>query len=134
MTDATALEKALRDVAGERVQAVRPGADGTASAVVDVQGLDAQARATLETALSAAATKLGITLRVGRQRGFECGARLGVQALHVDDGTGSAIGAGPDRLHAFACDIAQCLFECGCIRHCGDPVLSVKLWPWLRHP
>ena len=36
MTDAGALEQALRDVAGDRVQAVRLGTDGSASAVIDV--------------------------------------------------------------------------------------------------
>ena len=66
MTDATVLEQALRDVAGDRVQVVRLGADGTASAVIDVQGLDGEARTALETRLLAAAAKLGVAaLRIG---------------------------------------------------------------------
>jgi len=66
MTDATALEQSLREVAGDRVQAVRLGTEGAASAVIDVQGLDADARTAMETALIAAAAKLGVTpLRVG---------------------------------------------------------------------
>jgi ATP-binding protein involved in chromosome partitioning len=66
MTDATALEQALREVAGDRVQAVRLGADGSASVVIDVQGLDSDARGAVEAGLHAAAAKLGVAaLRVG---------------------------------------------------------------------
>ncbi len=66
MSDAAPLEQALRDVAGERVQAVRLGADGAASAVIDAEGLDDAARAALEQGLKAAASRLGIAvLRVG---------------------------------------------------------------------
>jgi len=66
MTDAATLEQALREVAGDRVQAVRLGADGAASVVIDAEGLDDAARATLESGLKDAATKVGLgTLRVG---------------------------------------------------------------------
>jgi len=65
MTDATALEQALREVAGARIQAVRPGADGSASVVVDAQALDDAARKDLEARLHAAAAGAGVqTLRV----------------------------------------------------------------------
>jgi ATP-binding protein involved in chromosome partitioning len=66
MTDVSALERALRDVAGARIQAVRLAADGSASAVVDAEGLTDAARAELERALQAAAAQAGVqTLRVG---------------------------------------------------------------------
>jgi ATP-binding protein involved in chromosome partitioning len=65
MTDATALELALRAVAGERVQAVRLAPDGSASVVVDAQGLDDRARKALETELGDTAARAGVqTLRV----------------------------------------------------------------------
>jgi ATP-binding protein involved in chromosome partitioning len=65
MTDATALELGLRAVAGARVQAVRLAPDGSASVVVDAEGLDDAARKTLETGLSTAAATAGVqTLRV----------------------------------------------------------------------
>jgi len=65
MTDATALEQALRDVAGARVQAVRLAADGSASVVVDAEGLDDAARKELESGLGAAAAGAGVqSLRV----------------------------------------------------------------------
>jgi ATP-binding protein involved in chromosome partitioning len=65
MTDATALEQALREVAGARVQAVRLGTDGSASVVVDAQALDDAARKDLETRLNLAAAGAGVqTLRV----------------------------------------------------------------------
>jgi ATP-binding protein involved in chromosome partitioning len=65
MSQATALETALRTVAGSRVQAVRLAPDGSASVVVDAQGLDDAARAELETALGTAATGAGVqVLRV----------------------------------------------------------------------
>jgi ATP-binding protein involved in chromosome partitioning len=65
MTDATALEQALREVAGARVQAVRLAADGSASVVVDAQGLDDIARKDLEARLNATAATTGVqTLRV----------------------------------------------------------------------
>ena len=56
MTETTALELALRAVAGARVQAVRMAADGSASVVIDAEGLDDAARKTLETRLTEAAT------------------------------------------------------------------------------
>ncbi|KUR72047.1 Mrp/NBP35 family ATP-binding protein [Novosphingobium sp. FSW06-99] len=59
MTETTALELALRAVAGARVQAVRMAADGSASVVVDAEGLDDAARKTLETRLTEAATGAG---------------------------------------------------------------------------
>ena len=66
MTDVSALERALRDVAGARIQAVRLAADGSASAVVDAEGLTDAARTKLERALQAAAAQAGVqTLRVG---------------------------------------------------------------------
>ena len=66
MTDVSALERALRDVAGARIQAVRLAADGSASAVVDAEGLTDAARTELERALQAAAAQAGVqTLRVG---------------------------------------------------------------------
>ena len=66
MTDVSALERALRDVAGARIQAVRLAADGSASAVVDAEGLTDAARTELERALQAAAAQAGFqTLRVG---------------------------------------------------------------------
>ena len=66
MTDVSALERALRDVAGARIQAVRLAADGSASAVVDAEGLTDAARTELERALQAAAARAGVqTLRVG---------------------------------------------------------------------
>lgn len=55
------LEDTLRAVAGPRLQAVRIGEAGSASAVVDAQGLDADARAALESALRQAASQAGIT-------------------------------------------------------------------------
>jgi ATP-binding protein involved in chromosome partitioning len=65
MTEATTLEQALRAVAGPRVQAVRLSAEGTASAVVDAEGLDDAARRDLEARLVAAAAEAGVaTLRV----------------------------------------------------------------------
>ena len=65
MTDITALELALRAVGGDRVQAVRPSKDGSASVVVDAEGLDDPARAELEQGLIAAAKGTGVeTLRV----------------------------------------------------------------------
>ena len=66
MTDVSALERALRDVAGARIQTVRLAADGSASAVVDAEGLTDAARTELERALQAAAAQAGVqTLRVG---------------------------------------------------------------------
>jgi ATP-binding protein involved in chromosome partitioning len=66
MTDVSALELALRTVAGARVQAVRMAADGAASVVVDAEGLSDAARAELETALTAAAAGAGVQpLRIG---------------------------------------------------------------------
>jgi ATP-binding protein involved in chromosome partitioning len=66
MTDATGLEQALRTVAGARVQAVRRAADGSASVVVDAEGLDDAARQELEGKLMAAAAGAGVqALRVG---------------------------------------------------------------------
>jgi len=59
MTETTALELALRAVAGARVQAVRMAADGSASVVIDAEGLDDAARKTLETRLTEAATGAG---------------------------------------------------------------------------
>jgi ATP-binding protein involved in chromosome partitioning len=65
MTDAATLEQALREVANARVQAVRLGDGGAASVVVDAEGLDDAARATLESDLNAAAARVGIApLRV----------------------------------------------------------------------
>ena len=65
MSDATALELALRTVAGARVQAVRLAPDGSASVVVDAEGLDDTARTALEAGLKDAATGAGVaTLRV----------------------------------------------------------------------
>ena len=65
MTDAATLEQALREVANARVQAVRLGDGGAASVVVDAEGLDDAARATLEGDLNAAAARVGIApLRV----------------------------------------------------------------------
>lgn len=65
MTDAATLEQALREVAHARVQAVRLGDGGAASVVVDAEGLDDAARATLESDLNAAAARVGIApLRV----------------------------------------------------------------------
>ena len=65
MTDATALELALRAVAEVRVQAVRLAPDGSASVVVDAEGLDDAARTALEQRLIAAAAGAGVqTLRV----------------------------------------------------------------------
>ncbi len=56
----------MRDVAGARIQAVRLAADGSASAVVDAEGLTDAARTELERALQAAAAQAGVqTLRVG---------------------------------------------------------------------
>jgi len=65
MTDAATLEQALREVANARVQAVRLGDGCAASVVVDAEGLDDAARATLEGDLNAAAARVGIApLRV----------------------------------------------------------------------
>jgi len=65
MSDRPALEQVLRDVAGARIQTVRQAADGSASVVVDAEGLDDAARATLDSALVAAAGQVGVaTLRV----------------------------------------------------------------------
>jgi len=65
MTETTALEQALRTVAGPRVQAVRMAPDGSASVVVDAEGLDDAARRDLEGRLIAAAADTGVaTLRV----------------------------------------------------------------------
>jgi ATP-binding protein involved in chromosome partitioning len=60
MSQATALETALRAVASARVQAVRLAPDGSASVVIDAEGLDNAARAELETALAAAAAGAGV--------------------------------------------------------------------------
>ncbi|WP_353229944.1 Mrp/NBP35 family ATP-binding protein [Novosphingobium sp.] len=66
MDDRTALEQALRGVAGARVQAVRAGTDGSASVVIDAEGLDDAARAALERGLIDAAAQAGVaSLRVG---------------------------------------------------------------------
>jgi ATP-binding protein involved in chromosome partitioning len=66
MTDVSALEVALRDVAGARVQAVRLAADGSASVVIDAEGLTDAARVALEAGLTVAAAQAGVqTLRVG---------------------------------------------------------------------
>ncbi len=66
MTDAATLEAALREVAGDRVQAVRLGADRTASVVIEAEGLDDTGRKALEHALKQAATATGLAdLRVG---------------------------------------------------------------------
>ncbi|EGD60040.1 ATPase [Novosphingobium nitrogenifigens DSM 19370] len=64
MSEGEALKTALRDVAGERVQAVR--VSGTAAtAVVDAEGLDDAGRSGLETQLREAAARLGFAdLRV----------------------------------------------------------------------
>ncbi len=62
MTDADRLEPALRAVAGARVQAVRVAGDGSASVVVDAQGLDDAARTTLEAALTQTARDLGVAV------------------------------------------------------------------------
>ena len=65
MTETTALEQALRTVAGPRLQAVRTAPDGSASAVIDAEGLDDAARGDLERRLMAAAADTGVaTLRV----------------------------------------------------------------------
>ena len=65
MSDPTALELALCTVAGARVQAVRLAPDGSASVVVDAEGLDDTARTALEAGLKDAATGAGVaTLRV----------------------------------------------------------------------
>ncbi len=65
MTEATALEQALRTVAGERVQVVRISADGSASVVIDAEGLDDTARQTMQSDLHAAAKGIGVAaLRV----------------------------------------------------------------------
>jgi ATP-binding protein involved in chromosome partitioning len=66
MTDRPVLEQALRAVAGPRVQAVRLSAEGSASVVVDAEGLDDAARRDLEARLIAAAAEAGVAgLRVG---------------------------------------------------------------------
>ena len=66
MTDVSALEVALRDVAGARVQAVRLAADGSASVVIDAEGLTDAARVALEAGLTVAAAQAGVqALRVG---------------------------------------------------------------------
>lgn len=52
------LEQALRAIAGERLQAVRQREDG-ATVVIEAEGLDDTARATLEAECQAAATRLG---------------------------------------------------------------------------
>eukprot|EP01037_Dinobryon_pediforme_P001544 gene1544-1568_t len=66
MSDAQTLEQALRAAAGARIQAVRAGADGSASVVVDAEGLDDAARAALERDLAQAAATAGVAdLRVG---------------------------------------------------------------------
>jgi ATP-binding protein involved in chromosome partitioning len=66
MTEASALEQALRAVAGARIQAVRIAPDGAGSAVVDAEGLDDADRTALEGQLQAAAQAVGVaTLRLG---------------------------------------------------------------------
>jgi ATP-binding protein involved in chromosome partitioning len=93
MTAPDPLEQALRNVAAERVQAVRRAADGSASAVIDAQGLDDAARTALDRALHDAAASVGVTtLRVAM-----AAARTRRQIIAVGSGKG---GVGKSTLSA----------------------------------
>jgi len=93
MTTPDPLEQALRAVAGDRLQAVRRAADGSASAVVDAQGLDDAARSTLDRALHDAAAGAGVaSLRVAM-----AAARTRRQIIAVGSGKG---GVGKSTLSA----------------------------------